>query len=86
MFIKRAAILYEKGGILEGRDYADIVNLSHKMGITGRSIYGFLDSGDNFIDRIQALEIAKSAKQVTKDFKGPLYPEDIFGGVENAID
>lgn len=88
MFIKRAAILYEKGGILEGTNYGNISNLAHKLGITSGYIYGFTDSGDNFIDRNAALVIAKEAGQVGNDFVGPLYPEDIFGTQENdnAVD
>lgn len=86
MFIKRAAILYENGGIIEGHDYTQIVGLARKLGITGRSIYGFTDSSDNFIDRVKALEIAKTANQVPEDHKGSLYPEDIFGVNDNAID
>lgn len=86
MFIKRAAILYRKGGIVEGTNYGKISTLAHKMGITSGYVYGFMDSSDNFIDRNAALTIAKAAGQVPEDFKGPLYPDDIFGGVENAID
>jgi len=81
MFIKRAAILYERGGVLEGTSYTNIVSLARRMGITGKSIYGFTDSSDNFVDRFKALEIAKQAKQVPQDYKGSLYPEDIFGRV-----
>lgn len=80
MFVKRAAIFYERGGILEGYNYSHITGLANKLGITGRSLYGYLDSNDNFIDRIQALEIAKAAKQVPEDYEGPLHPEDIFAG------
>jgi hypothetical protein len=86
MFIKKAAILYEKGGILQGNSYGDITSLAHRLGITSGYVYGFVDSSDNFIDRNKALEIAKAAHQVPEDFDGPLYPEDIFGAVENAID
>lgn len=88
MFIKRAAILYERGGILEGHSYGDIESLARRMGITSGHIYGYTDSSDNFIDRNQALEIAKTAGQLPEDFKGPMSPEDIFGNgeVESAVD
>lgn len=88
MFIKNAAILYRRGELLQGKSYAKITNMAHRMGITSGYIYGYMDSSDNFIDRNQALVIAKAAGQVAEDFVGPLYPEDIFGvvEVENAID
>lgn len=88
MFIKRAAILYEKGGILEGYNYGNISALAHKLGISSSYIFGYTDSSDNFIDRNQALVIAKAAKQLPEDFEGPLYPEDLFGSGEsdNAVD
>jgi hypothetical protein len=86
MFIKKAAILYERGGIIEGTNYGDIEGLARRMGITSSHIYGFMDSSDNFIDRNQALDIAKAAKQIPEDFDGPMYPEDLFVEASNATD
>lgn len=88
MFIKRAAILYQRGGIVEGTNYGDIMSLSHKLGITSGYVLGYTDSSDNFIDRNQALVIAKEAGQLPKDFEGDLYPEDLFGirDNDNAVD
>lgn len=88
MFIKRAAILYERGGILEGTNYGNISMLAHKLGISSSYIFGYTDSSDNFIDRNQALEIAKAAGQLPENFEGPLFPEDLFpaGESDNAID
>lgn len=88
MFIKRAAILYTRGGILEGKSYGSIVSLAHRMGLTSTSMYGYVDSSDNFIDVYKATEIAKAAGQVPEDFKGTIAPEDLFGYPEddNAVD
>lgn len=88
MFIKKAAILYEKGGIIEGYSYGTISSLAHKLGITSGYIFGYTDSSDNFIDRNKALEIAKAAGQIADDFAGPMYPEDLFstGEIDGASD
>lgn len=88
MYIKRAAILYNPGGIFEGSNYGEIESLARRLGITSTYILGYTDSSDNFIDRNTALKIAKEAGQLPEDFKGPMFPEDIFpqGETESAIE
>lgn len=86
MFVKRAAILYEDGEVFEGKDYPTIYNLARQLGAHGEGIRGFIDSSDNFINAETALELAKAAHQLPEDYAGELYPEDIFGGHEYAID
>lgn len=78
MFIKRAAILFERGGVVEGTSYQAILDLGFQFGFTSGYICGFTDGHDNFIDRNTAAEIAKKSGQVPNNFSGPLYPEDLF--------
>lgn len=83
MFIKRAAILFERGGVVEGQSYAGILDLGQRFGFTSGYVAGFTDSHDNFIDRNTAAKIAISAGQVPASFSGPLAPEDLLPETEN---
>lgn len=81
MFIKRAAILFQKGGIVQGQDYNQILGIAHRFGFSGTYVSGWLDSSDNFVGGDVALQIAKDAGQVAPDHV-KLYPEDLWGDME----
>lgn len=76
LFIKRAAIFYENGGIVEGKSYGQISSLARKIGFSGDRIYGYIDSSDEFLVEDAGIELARNAGQAGKECE---YPEDIFG-------
>lgn len=83
MFIKRAAMLFELDGLVEGQSYSAILELAQQSGFTSEHISGFIDSHDNFIDGNTAADIAIKSGQVPRSFSGPLQPEDLVPEREN---
>lgn len=83
MFIKRAAMLFEHDGLVEGQSYSIILELARQFGFTSDHISGFIDGHDNFIDPTTAAEIAIKSGQVPSSFSGILQPEDLFPELEN---
>ena len=73
---------YEYPIIMTGVRHADIFEQMRNLGINykrGLAIQGFINSKGEFLDRYAAVEEAKSAGQVSKDFQGIiLYSEDVF--------
>lgn len=81
--IRSAAIMYRKKGdiefhYIEGRSHAQcietfsVMDLYSSMRDTEAEIQGFMTTKDRFVDRVEALEIARKAGQVkesyTKDY------------------
>lgn len=68
--------------VMTGVRHADIFEQMHNLGIDykrGIAIQGFINSKGEFLDRYAAVEEAKSAGQISKNFHGVmLYSEDIF--------
>jgi hypothetical protein len=79
MYITRAAILYQGGGIVEGKNYPEIIDLAHRFGFIGTYVSGYLTDRGDFIDRNKAMEVAIKSGQLPADFTGPLAPEDLWG-------
>ena len=77
------------GLVVEGHRHADIirtmVNLLGKRtcqfgeDCAGESVQGFVTNKNRFVDRVEAMEIARSANQIISDttFK-ELYSEDLY--------
>lgn len=80
-----AAIKYKtkagEEGIVTGKSHADCIKsfLFMDLTVADRDMdyeeQGFMTSKDRFVDRMEAAEIAKKAKQVAKDYNGALYSE-----------
>lgn len=79
----------DKGVVVEGHRHADIirtvVNLIGKRtctngeDCTGESIQGFVTNKNRFVDRYEAMVIAKKANQIISDTTFPeLYSEDLY--------
>jgi hypothetical protein len=68
------------GEIWCGKRHAELIALAHKK--TGKRIYskdqGFLVTGQRFVSREEAKEIAKKAGQISEDFSGILTSEDLW--------
>jgi hypothetical protein len=79
----------DKGVVIEGHRHADIirtvVNLIGKRTCTngencaGESIQGFVTNKNKFVDRYEAMSIARKANQIISDTTFPeLYSEDLY--------
>lgn len=86
---KYLPINIDKGIVVEGHRHADIirtvVNLLDKRTCqfgdkcAGESEQGFVTNTNRFVDRIEALAIARTANQIISDTTFPeLYSEDIY--------
>ena len=78
-YIRRAAMIFQGGGMVEGQDYTQILSIAHRFGFTGTYVSGYLTSLGEFIDRNQAKEIAIKAGQLPADFLDKIQPKDLFG-------
>jgi len=79
----------DKGVVVEGHRHADIIrtvlNLLGKRTVqfgensVGETVQGFITSKNRFVDRIEAMKIAREANQIISDttFK-ELYSEDLY--------
>lgn len=79
----------EKGLVVEGHRHGDIirtvVNLLGKRTVekgensVGETVQGFVTNENRFVDRSEAMKIARSANQIISDTNFPeLYSEDIY--------
>jgi hypothetical protein len=79
----------DKGVVVEGHRHADIirtmVNLLDKRTCTngencaGESEQGFVTNKNRFVNRVEAMQIAKAAGQIRTDTPFPeLYSEDLY--------
>lgn len=79
--IKAAAIRYPQGDILTARRHYLIIAKAAGYGVKtgGDCIQGFVTTTGKFVDRRQAMQIAKTLGQMPKDHKKPeLYSEDLW--------
>lgn len=77
MIIVKAAIMYEDGEIVEGRNYGDIAALAGRLGYNNGKFHGFMTSAGGFVLPEEAATIARSSGQ----FKGTnkyLVPDDLW--------
>jgi hypothetical protein len=77
MSITRAAIMYSNGEVLEGWNYHAIGNLARRLGYTGESIHGFINSEGDFMLPKEAAVVAYDAKQVSQPVT-ELLPDDLW--------
>lgn len=78
--IKAAAIRYPQGDILTARRHHLIIAKAASYGVSSVGAeQGFVTTTGKFVDRKQAMEIAKRMGQMPKDHKNPeLYSEDLW--------
>lgn len=76
---------YSGDHIIIGKSHAECIytfgsiGLSCKLRDMDNEVQGFMTTNDRFVDRKEALEIAKNAKQVPDDYsKNELFSEDII--------
>lgn len=77
MVVTKAAIMYENGEILEGKDYSSINILAHKLSMYGNKDYGFLASDGTFMLPNEAAIVAYNAGQIDERVSF-LLPEDLW--------
>ena len=77
MVIVRAAIMFQNGDIIEGRDYGHISSLANKLSLSGERVNGFTTSSGDFVLPEEAVEIAINAGQIT-DRVDELTPEMLW--------
>lgn len=84
--IDSAAILFQRGGIVTGLDYNQIMGTAYKFGFSATYVMGFVTNTGEFVGGDRALKIAKEAGQVPEDHT-ELKPEDLFrdGSFNSAI-
>lgn len=75
--ITNAAIMYQNGEVLEGKNYHKINSLANRLGISGDRIHGFLNSSGEFVLPIDAAQIATESGQLKKPVS-ELSPDDLW--------
>jgi hypothetical protein len=80
--ITSAAIKYPSGAILTGKRHSNIIFEASKLGWKSHNVkQGFIVDCDRFVDRIEAMELAKKSGQIKDpdELMGPeLYSEDLW--------
>lgn len=87
--VKYMPVNINKGVVVEGHRHADIIktviNLLGKRtcqfgeNAAGESEQGFITNKNRFVDRIEAMTIARAANQIISDTSFPkLYSEDLY--------
>ena len=75
-YIIRAAIMFEHGGLVQGKDYGSITALAKKISHSGDYIRGYVLSDGEFIPEEEAYAFAKESGQLDED-------GDIMVGMED---
>lgn len=87
--VKYMPVNINKGVVVEGHRHADIIrtviNLLGKRtcqfgeNAAGESEQGFITNKNRFVDRVEAMSIARAANQIISDTSFPgLYSEDLY--------
>lgn len=87
--VKYMPVNINKGVVVEGHRHADIIrtviNLLGKRtcqfgeNAAGESKQGFITNKNRFVDRVEAMSIARAANQIISDTSFPeLYSEDLY--------
>jgi len=66
MFITKAAIMFQNGEVVEGRNYSEANTVANKLGLTGDKIHGFSTSSGTFVLPNEAVEIAIGSNQIAE--------------------
>jgi len=67
MFITKAAIMYQNGQVIEGKDYGQIKKVARKLDYPTEMIEGFVTSSGDFVTPREAMGIAINVQQIQSD-------------------